>query len=146
MYNYIYIYTYKKKWVPVTTACRVLRLRMEKRPPIWRLAANILNKQSRTADKGWSSSLEIGRGTTNFSIMKTGRVTKHKLVPRTWTDPLVWPKQRKMDVRFDIWNFRSLRVSVTYNSRQGISKIKIRFSGCGGSSVGQREHGKRRGL
>jgi len=26
------------------------------------LAANILNKQSQTADKGWSSSLEVGRG------------------------------------------------------------------------------------
>jgi hypothetical protein len=40
------------KWVFVTTAWRVLRLRMEKRPPIWRVAANTLNKQSRTADKG----------------------------------------------------------------------------------------------
>ena len=27
---------------------------------IWRVAANILNKQSRTADKGWSSSLVLG--------------------------------------------------------------------------------------
>jgi hypothetical protein len=38
------------KWVPVTTEWRVLRLRMEERPPIWRVAANRLNKQSRTAD------------------------------------------------------------------------------------------------
>jgi hypothetical protein len=45
-------------WVPVTTAWRVLRLRMEERPPMWREAANILNKQSRTADKGWSCSLD----------------------------------------------------------------------------------------
>jgi hypothetical protein len=29
---------------------------MEERPPIWRVAVNILNKQSRTADKMWSSS------------------------------------------------------------------------------------------
>jgi hypothetical protein len=29
---------------------------------IWRVAANILNKQSRTADKGWPSSLGVGRG------------------------------------------------------------------------------------
>jgi len=36
---------------------RVLRLRIEERPPIRRVAANILNKQSRTADEGWSSSL-----------------------------------------------------------------------------------------
>jgi hypothetical protein len=32
---------------------------------IWRVAANILNKQSRTADRGWSSSLGVGRGANN---------------------------------------------------------------------------------
>ena len=53
------------KWVSVTTAWRVFRLRMEERPPIRRVAADILNKQSRTADKGWSSSLEVGRGVKN---------------------------------------------------------------------------------
>jgi hypothetical protein len=53
------------KWVPVTTAWRVVRLRMEKRPPIWRVAANKLNKQSRTADEWWSSSLVVGRGANN---------------------------------------------------------------------------------
>ena len=50
-------YEIRDKWVPVTTAWRVLRLRMEERPPLWRVAANMLNKESRTADKGWSSSL-----------------------------------------------------------------------------------------
>jgi len=55
------------KWVPVTTAWRVLRLRTEERPPIWRVAANKLNKQSRTADEGWSSSLGVGRGANNAS-------------------------------------------------------------------------------
>ena len=39
-------------WVPVTTAWRVLGLRMEERPPIWRVAVNKLNKQPRTADEG----------------------------------------------------------------------------------------------
>jgi hypothetical protein len=29
---------------------------------IWRVAANILNKQSRTADRGWPSSLGFGQG------------------------------------------------------------------------------------
>jgi hypothetical protein len=29
---------------------------------IWRVAKNILNKQSRTADKGWYSNLEDVRG------------------------------------------------------------------------------------
>jgi hypothetical protein len=28
---------------------------------IWRVAANILNKQSQTADMRWSSALELGR-------------------------------------------------------------------------------------
>ena len=46
-------------WVPVTMAWHVLRLWMEEWPPIWRVAANKLNKQSRTADKGWSSSLRV---------------------------------------------------------------------------------------
>jgi hypothetical protein len=36
--------------VPVTTAWRVLRLRTEERPPIWKAAVNKLNKQPRTAD------------------------------------------------------------------------------------------------
>jgi hypothetical protein len=34
---------------------------------VWRLAANILNKQSRTVDKGWSPSLVVGRGANNSS-------------------------------------------------------------------------------
>jgi hypothetical protein len=34
---------------------------------LWRLAANILNKQPRTNDKGWSSSLRVGRGPNNPS-------------------------------------------------------------------------------
>jgi hypothetical protein len=33
----------------------------------WRVAANILNKQSRKADKGWSSSLGVGRWANNSS-------------------------------------------------------------------------------
>ena len=43
---------------------------MEERPPICRVAANISNKQPRTADKGWYSSLGIGRGANNSSPLK----------------------------------------------------------------------------
>jgi hypothetical protein len=50
--------------VPVPTAWRVLRFRMEDRLQIWRLAANILNKQSQTDNKGWPSSLGLGVGLT----------------------------------------------------------------------------------
>ena len=41
--------------VPVIKEWRVLRFRIEERPPIWREAANVLNKESRTTEKGWSS-------------------------------------------------------------------------------------------
>jgi len=34
---------------------------------IWRTAANVVNNQSRTADKGWSQSLGVGRGSNNSS-------------------------------------------------------------------------------
>jgi hypothetical protein len=34
---------------------------------LWRVAANILNKQPRTNDKGWSSSLGVWRGAINPS-------------------------------------------------------------------------------
>jgi len=34
---------------------------------IWRVAANVLNRQSRTADKGWSSRLWGLGGPNNFS-------------------------------------------------------------------------------
>jgi len=57
----------RNKWGSVITTWRVLRLRMEERPSVWRVAANILNKQSRTADKGRSSNLGVGRGANKFS-------------------------------------------------------------------------------
>jgi hypothetical protein len=40
------------KSVPVTKAWRVLKLRVEERPPIWRVAANILNKPLRNSQQG----------------------------------------------------------------------------------------------
>jgi len=43
---------------------------MEEEPPIWMAAVNILNKQSRTADKRWSSSLGVGQGAHNSSLLK----------------------------------------------------------------------------
>ena len=53
----VYVNVNKRdKWVRVSTARRVLALRVEERPPIWRVAANELNNQYRTADRGWSSS------------------------------------------------------------------------------------------
>jgi hypothetical protein len=65
------------KWVHVTTAWHVLRLRMEEWPPIWRVAVNKLNKQLQTADKGWSFSLGVGRG-ANASPWKPMLRNTHK--------------------------------------------------------------------
>jgi len=53
---------YHDKWVPVIAAWCVLGLRMEERPSVYRVAPNILNKQSRRADRGWSSGLWVGWG------------------------------------------------------------------------------------
>jgi hypothetical protein len=39
------VLVFHDNWVPVTTAWRVLRLRIEERPPIRRVVANILSKQ-----------------------------------------------------------------------------------------------------
>jgi hypothetical protein len=49
----------------VTTAGSFLRLQMEETASIWRAAANVLNKQSQTADKGWSSRLGVGHIANN---------------------------------------------------------------------------------
>ena len=68
----------RDKWVPVTTAWRILRLRMDEWPPIWRVAANKLDKQSQTADKGCSSSLGVGRGANNASPWKPMLRNNHK--------------------------------------------------------------------
>jgi hypothetical protein len=37
---------------------------------MWRVDANILNRQSRTAEKGWSSSLGVGCRANNFPPCK----------------------------------------------------------------------------
>ena len=53
-------------------------LRMEERPPIWRVVGSKLNKQSRTAEEGWSSSLGVGRGANNASPWKPMLRNIHK--------------------------------------------------------------------
>jgi len=65
------------KSVPVTTGWRVLRLRTEERPAVWRVAANILNKQSRTAHKGWSAGLGVGRRAHRRSVSCYKIFTQH---------------------------------------------------------------------
>jgi len=57
----------QEKWVPVTTAWHLLRLRIEEQPPIWKVAVYILHKQLRTTDKGWYYSLGFGWVANNVS-------------------------------------------------------------------------------
>jgi hypothetical protein len=71
---------------------------------MWRVAANILNNQSRTADSWWSSSLGLG-GWLTTPHHKTAcllRNTAHRLGPGR----VVW--HWKMYMRFGTWNVRSL--------------------------------------
>jgi len=60
-------------------------MQMEERPPIWRVAANTLNKQSQTADKGWSS--RLGVEVLQHLTVKTGLVMKRIHVPQAWANP-----------------------------------------------------------
>jgi hypothetical protein len=78
------------------------------RPPCgWRnglqlcmLAANILNNQPRTNDKGWSSSMRVGL--TNLHRKKL-TCTKTSKEPRTWKEPLGRPRRRWVDtIRVDL--------------------------------------------
>ena len=65
-------------------------LRMEEHSRIWSVAANVLNKQSRRADKRWSFSLGglvVELTTPHFK--KNVFVTKHEHLLRDWIDTLV---------------------------------------------------------
>jgi hypothetical protein len=56
------------KWVPCHHG--MARPRVEEGGDglhVWSVAANILNKQSRTTNKRWSSRLGVGRGANNSS-------------------------------------------------------------------------------
>jgi hypothetical protein len=46
---------------------------------IWMVPVNILNKQYRTADRGWSSGLVVERVANNSARLRNGAG------PRTWT-------------------------------------------------------------
>jgi hypothetical protein len=75
---------------------------------IWRVAANMLNKQSGTAEKDWSSNLGVEHWAKNATV-KNKLVTKDHKKPRTWTDSLeTRAKRKKMNMRFGTWNVRSM--------------------------------------
>jgi hypothetical protein len=95
-----------------------------------RVAANILNKQSLTADKKWSSSLGLDIESTNPHLKNISTVTKCFKVPRTWTDSLVRTMHWKNDMRFDTWNVRSLyRVGAMKSVVGELEKYKLDLVG-----------------
>jgi hypothetical protein len=71
---------------------------------IWRVAANILNKQLRSADKRWSSRLRVVRGANNSSPYK------NKLVTRIHKKP--WTLLTVLGVRNAVWMFCRCNASV----------------------------------
>ena len=89
----------RNMWVLVATTCRVIRLWIEEKLPIWKVSANILNKPSRTADIWRSNSFVLCEELTNPYLKKKENCFMKQSVtkPQTWTDSLV---QRKCDVIF----------------------------------------------
>jgi hypothetical protein len=56
---------------------------------IWRVAANIWNKQSRIADKEWFSSLGVGRG-ANSSTERKNITSLPKITRSLGPGPILW--------------------------------------------------------
>jgi hypothetical protein len=114
---------------------------------LWKVAANILNKQPRTDNKGWSSSLGVGCGANNTSLFKIKFHTKNQTETRTWRDSLYKrPKRLNMDMRFGLQNVRSLYSagSLTTVSRELVRYMlhlvgvqEVRWEGCGTELVGE---------
>jgi hypothetical protein len=68
---------------------------------IWRIAANILNRQSRTDDRGWSSSLGVGREANN-PHRKTTNVLRNVL-KRPEPGRILWQNDHLKDQGADGW-------------------------------------------
>jgi hypothetical protein len=62
---------------------------------MWRVAGNILNKQSRTADSGWSSNLGVGLGLTTLPKYLTQWRKNLKVHHRTQHSPTPVPVLRQ---------------------------------------------------
>ena len=101
-----------RKVVPGTIAWRVVRLRMEERPPIWRVAANISIISHGQPTRGGPPAWGFGKVLTT-PHRKNWYYHWHTQVPQTWTDNLVRPKHCKRDMRFSFWNIWGLYWSVS---------------------------------
>jgi hypothetical protein len=98
---------------------------------IWRAAADILNKQSRTADRDVPPAWGLGGRLTTPHQKKKKLVTKIHKKPRAWTDFLdKRPKRKKMDTRFGTWKDRSMyRAGALRTVAEEVSKYKLDLVG-----------------
>jgi hypothetical protein len=98
---------------------------------IWRVAASILNKRSRTADNEWSSSLGVRLWASKTPPVKNKLVTKCHKGPQTLKYSLdKRPKLRKMDMRFGTWNVRSMyRAGSLVTVAKKLSKYELDIVG-----------------
>jgi hypothetical protein len=99
---------------------------------LWKAPANISNKQPRTNDKEWSYSCVCvcgGGGGVELTTLhcKNKFVTKNEIEPRTWTDYSdKRPKRWNMNIRFGLWNVRSLyRAGSLMTVSRQLSKYKL---------------------
>jgi hypothetical protein len=75
---------------------------------LWRLAANILNKQPRSNDKGWSPAWDLGMGLTTLHRKKQTCYEKSHRASDLDGFLDKRPMRRNMEMRFGMWNIRSL--------------------------------------
>jgi len=95
-------------WFPVTTAWRVLGLRKKKRPSVWWVAANVLNKHSGQPTRDCPPAWELGEVLTT-PRRKNRPCYETDYFASVWAEPLVQIKQWKMYMTFtSTWNVRSL--------------------------------------
>jgi hypothetical protein len=64
---------------------------------IWRVAANVLNKHWRTADKGWSPYCGLGGGLTTPQSKKKKKTARYEMLYRTLDSDVYF--ETKMDLR-----------------------------------------------
>jgi len=80
---------------------------MEERLPIWTIAANILNKQSRIAAMVFPPACGLEEGLTTPPCSNY-LLTKHSQTkPRIWSNNSIRPKQRRTGLRFGSLKVRS---------------------------------------
>jgi hypothetical protein len=86
----MYNYTCHVRWVPCHhgTAARPQVADGGDGLQIWKVAANIMNKQSRTTDKGRSSSLGVERGANNPSTSESNMLRSVSKLRRKWEDSI----------------------------------------------------------